>query len=123
MFASKTVVLDFTAEWCGPCQRIKADLHALATKYGVELVEIDVDAQQDVAQEYRVNAMPTIVFLHEGIELADMRVVGANLTQIEAGMRELAARRPAPSAASQIEIPLANDASVKCQRPTANGAN
>lgn len=133
MLASETAVVDFTASWCGPCRAIKAPLQDAAKSRGLTLIEVDVDAQKNEAlcAEFRISAMPTIVFLKDGTELH--RVVGANMTEINSWMDELKGSvdvaTPALSTpSSQIAIPVASDASIqcqtqRCQKPTANGAN
>ena len=82
-----------------------------------------MDDEQEAAQNYQVTAMPTIIFLKDGVELNDKRVVGANMAEIESRIRELAELEAASKKpTSQIAIPITSDASIKCQRPTASGA-
>ena len=79
-------VLDFTAEWCPPCKALKPTLAALAKEYGaaIEVVMVDVDADQIAAQNYNVRAMPTIVILRDGKEVG--RTQGARPKAFLAGM-------------------------------------
>mmetsp|Transcript_66566 Transcript_66566/g.214526 ORF Transcript_66566/g.214526 Transcript_66566/m.214526 type:complete len:108 (+) Transcript_66566:100-423(+) len=58
----KAVFVDFTATWCGPCQKIKEPFHQLAkdNPNGVFL-SVDVDENEEVAEKYGVNAMPTFM--------------------------------------------------------------
>jgi thioredoxin 1 len=58
-----TVTLkDFYAEWCGPCKSQDPILEEIESKWdGVEFEKIDVDEHQDVANEYQVRSIPTIV--------------------------------------------------------------
>jgi thioredoxin 1 len=79
-------VLDFTAEWCPPCKALKPTLAALAREYGaaIEIVMIDVDADQLSAQSYNGRAMPTIVILRDGKEVG--RTQGARPRAFLAGM-------------------------------------
>ena len=114
-------IVKFTAEWCGPCQNIKVPLKKALAKYPhVAFVEIDVDKHDDIAQKYRVNAMPSIVYIKQGNEVANLRTVGANMSAIEASLDALA-QMWAPSSSeksddsSQILLPQMNDAEVKCQ--------
>ncbi|KAI8866561.1 thioredoxin-like protein, partial [Ramicandelaber brevisporus] len=81
--SGKVVVIDFHATWCGPCHAIAKPLEALAARYAASAVflKVDVDRHQDIAQEYRVSAMPTIVFLVKGQEVD--RVRGADMRAIE----------------------------------------
>ncbi|QCC50555.1 thioredoxin family protein [Halapricum salinum] len=58
-----TVTLkDFYADWCGPCKTQDPILEDLEAEYpDVEFEKIDVDAEQDVANEYQVRSLPTLV--------------------------------------------------------------
>ncbi|MUV90976.1 thioredoxin fold domain-containing protein [Halapricum sp. CBA1109] len=58
-----TVTLkDFYADWCGPCKTQDPILEDLEAEYGdVEFEKIDVDAEQDIANEYQVRSLPTLV--------------------------------------------------------------
>jgi thioredoxin 1 len=86
--ASRKVVLDFHAVWCGPCQQIAPDIHRLAERQrGVTFAKIDVDEHQDIAMKYRVEAMPTFVFISSGRETG--RVRGADVRAIEQHVTQL----------------------------------
>mgnify|MGYP006292846779 FL=1 len=55
-------LLDFYADWCGPCDAQEPILEELLADYeGVELTKIDVDQDQDTANEYQVQSLPTVV--------------------------------------------------------------
>jgi thioredoxin 1 len=55
-------VLDFYADWCGPCKKQDPILEELEADYGdVEFRKIDVDDEQDVANQYQVRSLPTVV--------------------------------------------------------------
>lgn len=58
--AGQLVVVDFTATWCGPCQRIKPALACFADEFrSVRFIAVDVDALDDVAAEAGVRSLPT----------------------------------------------------------------
>merc|ERR1712083_1285165 len=58
------VVVDFHATWCGPCKMIAPHLEEMdKTMDDVVFLKVDVDECEDIAEEYKVTAMPTFVFL------------------------------------------------------------
>ena len=61
-------VVDFTAEWCGPCKALAPVLEELASEYAgkVSFFKLDVDRNQPVAQKYMVRSVPTLVFFKNG---------------------------------------------------------
>ncbi|MDH5314563.1 MAG: thioredoxin, partial [Actinomycetota bacterium] len=61
--AERPVVVDFHADWCGPCHQMSPVLEGLAEELGdeVEFVKLDVDGSPDVASAYRVSSIPTII--------------------------------------------------------------
>ncbi len=64
----KAVLIDFWAEWCGPCKTFGPVLDKVAAKYsnGLHLEKIDVEENQDLAAQFRVQSIPTVVLLSEG---------------------------------------------------------
>jgi len=76
------VLIDFTATWCGPCQKIAPFFADLSSRFAtVEFVKVDVDELNEIAEKFEVKAMPTFVALRDGKEVA--RVVGADRAQLE----------------------------------------
>ncbi|EPS61811.1 thioredoxin [Genlisea aurea] len=74
--SGKLIVVDFTASWCGPCRFISPILADIAKKTPhVIFFKVDIDEVQALTGEYRVEAMPTFVFIKEGKEVD--RLVGA----------------------------------------------
>lgn len=69
------VVLDFHAEWCGPCKMMEPALEDLAAETDATVVRIDVDDHQTIAADYQVRGVPTIEAYHEGDPYE--RLVGA----------------------------------------------
>jgi thioredoxin 1 len=68
---------DFWATWCPPCKQLKPTIEALEKEYAgkIEIKSIDVDQNKDIAQKFKVEAIPTLVFLDaKGNELS--RIVG-----------------------------------------------
>ena len=70
------VLVDFWAEWCGPCKMIAPILDELADEYDgrVKIGKVNIDEQQGVAAEYGIRAIPTLLLFHKG-QVAD-QIVG-----------------------------------------------
>ena len=62
------VVADFWAEWCGPCKMIAPVLRELATQYKdkIKIAKIDVDAEGELAQQFNIVSIPTILVFSKG---------------------------------------------------------
>lgn len=62
------VLVDFSATWCGPCQKIAPIVEGLAEEYAgkVKVVTIDVDNNQDLATKYGVMSVPTLMIVKGG---------------------------------------------------------
>jgi thioredoxin 1 len=74
---SKTpVLIDFFAEWCGPCKMMSPVLDQIATKMNSKLkvVKLDTDKSQALAIEYKISGIPCLVLMKEGKEAT--RLVG-----------------------------------------------
>ncbi|KDR11479.1 thioredoxin-like protein 1 [Zootermopsis nevadensis] len=79
---TKLVVVDYTASWCGPCQRIAPVFEQLARKYPrAVFLKVDVDKCQETAASQGVTAMPTFIFYRNKTKVD--RVQGADPTSLE----------------------------------------
>jgi len=65
---SKVVLMDFFAEWCGPCKMQDPIMEELKKKFGdtVEFKKVDVDTDQELAIKYTIHAVPTLILEKDG---------------------------------------------------------
>ena len=69
----------FTATWCGPCQRFKPIMQELVSE-GYQVATLDIDVHKDLAEQYNVRSVPTVVIEENGNEVN--RLIGATSKQV-----------------------------------------
>ena len=62
------VLVDFWAEWCGPCKMVAPAVHELALEYGgrLNVAKLDVDGSPTIALKYGVRSIPSLIFFRDG---------------------------------------------------------
>ena len=88
--SGKPVVIDFWAEWCGPCRMIAPIVDELAAEYADRVVigKCDVEESDEITQKYGVRNIPTIIFLKNG-ELVDKQVGACSKDALKAKIEKL----------------------------------
>ncbi len=82
--SSLPVLVDFSAQWCGPCKMLTPILEDLSAEYEgrYEIVKIDVDANPQTTQKYGIRAMPTLMVFRDG-EVRGQKIGGGSKGQLK----------------------------------------
>lgn len=81
--ANGTVLVDFFATWCGPCKMLTPVLEQLANEMPeIEILKIDVDQVSDVAKEYGIMSIPTLILFKDGVK-QNTQVGFMNINQLK----------------------------------------
>lgn len=61
-----TILLDFWAQWCGPCRMLAPVLEELSTSEGIKIGKVNVDEQEELAAQFQISSIPALFLVQDG---------------------------------------------------------
>jgi len=105
----KLVIVDFWAEWCGPCKALAPMLEKVAGEYadkGVLLVKLNVDEEPFIAAQFQVRSIPTVYAIFQGQPVADLTPARSE-SQLKQALDQLLEKLPIAGANAEQQADLA----------------
>ena len=102
------VILDFWAEWCGPCKQLTPVIEKVAADYadrGVKLVKVNVDEEKFIAAQFRIQSIPTVYALFQGQPVADLSQARTE-GQLSRTLDQILSQLPIQGEAQQLEAEI-----------------
>jgi len=88
----KKVIIDFYADWCGPCKKLTPHLEELETKHDdIIFLKVNVDNEDcnKLSELYDITSLPTLIFINNKVQNNDLKIEGFNLELLNTNITKL----------------------------------